>query len=350
MIDIFFHTLITLSEKFQLILSDITVNYERSKHVKFLHHVAQDNLALAISEDLKNHLDFDMFWSPLSKEVWIVLIFLCLAPSILMSAQDSLLNYEKFKLSQFFSRLFEAFAANFGGSFLAKNASRSNQLVIFSYFINGIIVWITYRASVVAVLSHDNLKFPFSDMKSFAQSDYLLLTQANGSVDFRFSKAKQGSIEAEIFKNNMDPERSYHRIGDGLQKILDNPKQAYFYYHISLAMLMGMKRCQYKFAYEIEPPDRLAMVMRPNDPDYESLNQAMIRMDKNGHLVKLRKYHRYHDQYHCKPISNGVKSITLEKLVSIFLFLIGAVIISLIVLGVEIVHAKCKKVSLFFRS
>lgn len=241
-----------LPEKFDLILSDLVVNYERSQHVQFLHHIAQDSLALVISEEKKKHLDFDIYWSPLSKEVWIALIILCFAPSILMSAQDSLLSDEKFKFSTFFSRLLEAFAANFGGSFLAKNASKSNQLIIFSYFINGIIVWIIYRASIVANMSHDHHKKPFSDMKSFSESDFLLLTQKGGSVDYKFSNAKSGSIEEKIFKNNMDPERSYFSPENGLQQVLKEPKQAYFYDKITLARFMGMERCKFEFVFEVK--------------------------------------------------------------------------------------------------
>lgn len=335
-----------LSEDFPLILSDIAVTYERSQHVQFLHHFAQDYLALAISNDLGKILDFKLFWSPLSFEVWIALIILCIFPAILMSAQDALLTKEKFKWFNFLSRMIESFAANFGGNFLAsKSCSNSQQFVIFSYFINGIIIWITYRASIVAVLSVENFQLPFSDLAELSHSDYLLMTLKQSSAAFEFIDSSSGSVERKVFEKNFDAEKSLVKnLEEGVRNL--ESKRALYYYYVQLVKTMRNRKCHFKFVYKKSEPRKIAMVVRKGEPRFKRLNFAMKKMDGSGHLQRIRNKYGYIDQYHCQNNQHSVSSIGLNKLVSIFIYYVGiGIIFSCFVMILEILFKSRIKIA-----
>ena len=332
-----------LDKDFDLILSDLTVNYERSQVVNFMHHFTSDALAIAIKNDLHSYLDFAMFWSPLSLEIWILLILFCIFPPILMSLQDTFLMDEKFKIYRFCSRIFESFSANFGGNFLSKNSNPFNRLVIFSYFINSIVIWITYRASVTAVLSQRKLKVPFSDLEGLANSDFTMMTQPENNIAYMFTKAPFGSLERFIFENNMNQDESFLPIQEGLAKVLENSKFAYYDYHIQMAMLMGNQRCKFKFVSKKFPPDKLAFAMRKKDPKFSKMNAALIKMSENGHLHKLKKFHNIGDELNCQANNPIVSSIGFDKLISIFIFLSASVFLSGFLLLSEMAIFKCTK-------
>ena len=82
-----------------------------------------------------------------------------------MSIQEALMEkHKQYSCYKFISRVFQGFASNFGGNFLSRGIAKSHQMTIFFYFINGIIIWICFRASIIAGLSQKNLKLPFTDL------------------------------------------------------------------------------------------------------------------------------------------------------------------------------------------
>ena len=93
------------------------------------------------------------------------MIVLCILPSFIMSIQEALMErHKQYSCYNFILRVFQGFASNFGGNFLSRGVAKSHQMTIFFYFINGIIIWICFRASIIAGLSQKNLKLPFTDL------------------------------------------------------------------------------------------------------------------------------------------------------------------------------------------
>ena len=94
------------------------------------------------------------------------MVVLCILPPFIMSLQEALMEttYKKYSCYKFISRVFQGFSSNFGGNFLSRGVAKSHQMTIFFYFINGIIIWICFRASIIAGLSQKNLELPFTDL------------------------------------------------------------------------------------------------------------------------------------------------------------------------------------------
>ena len=94
------------------------------------------------------------------------MVVLCILPPFIMSLQEALMEttYKQYFRYKFISRVFQGFSSNFGGNFLSRGVAKSHQMTIFFYFINGIIIWICFRASIIAGLSQKNLELPFTDL------------------------------------------------------------------------------------------------------------------------------------------------------------------------------------------
>ena len=100
------------------------------------------------------------FVKPLTSEVWILLVVLCILPPFIMSIQEALMEtYKKYSCYKFISRVFQGFASNFGGNFLSRGVAKSHQMTIFFYFINGIIsftskIYNSFNAFILKVYQH----------------------------------------------------------------------------------------------------------------------------------------------------------------------------------------------------
>ena len=222
---------ISFSGKFEFILMALTVTVTRAKYVQYMHPVIGDRYSLVIRNNLDAQFDPLMYINPLSLEVWILLFALSILPVFIMTFQEVIITDEKFSLSKFMKRFAQAFSSNFGGNFLSRGVQKSHQMTIFFYFINGIIIWIAFRATIIAGLSNREIKLPFEDLEGLAETDYFLTTTSRyGATGARFHHAKLGTIEEKVYKNNMDEEKSFIGNVKGLEELMSETHRAHFHY------------------------------------------------------------------------------------------------------------------------
>ena len=71
-------------------------------------------------------------------------------------------------------KIWAAFIANFGGnpSKCKIDHITSYKTLLFTFFLDGVIIWICYRAFLFSELSSKINKYPFSDLDTLAKSDY----------------------------------------------------------------------------------------------------------------------------------------------------------------------------------
>ena len=64
---------------------------------------------------------------------------------------------------------------NFGGKPLTSNINHTNnyKTIMFSALLSGLVIWISYRASLTSELSVVFKKYPFNDLDSLSKSNYL---------------------------------------------------------------------------------------------------------------------------------------------------------------------------------
>ena len=67
------------------------------------------------------------------------------------------------------------FISNFGGQpFESKNDGISSyRTILFAFVLEGMVCWMAYNAFLFSVLSTKITKYPFNDLKSFSETDYM---------------------------------------------------------------------------------------------------------------------------------------------------------------------------------
>ena len=80
----------------------------RSKYVDFTYPIISDSYMIVIKNDLNQVYDYTMFYGILNIEVWMALFGLCLLPSLIITTQEILMDYQKFSCRKFIFRLFES--------------------------------------------------------------------------------------------------------------------------------------------------------------------------------------------------------------------------------------------------
>ena len=70
--------------------------------------------------------------------------------------------------------LWTSFIANFSGKPTATmiDKKRSYKAIVFTSLLSGVLIWISYRSMLIAVLSITYKKYPFGDMESFSRTDW----------------------------------------------------------------------------------------------------------------------------------------------------------------------------------
>ena len=80
----------------------------RKKYLDFMNPVITDSYIVVIKNDLDKVNDYTLFYGILNHEVWLVLIILCLLPSIIIAIQELFMETQKFSSRKFMFRLFES--------------------------------------------------------------------------------------------------------------------------------------------------------------------------------------------------------------------------------------------------
>ena len=86
---------------------------------------------------------------------------------------EYLLNFYQTS-SSIFMKTWMSFISNFGGKPKKSQTDHliSYKTILFAFFLDGMIIWICYRAFLTSELSSKLIKYPFNDLNSLAQSDY----------------------------------------------------------------------------------------------------------------------------------------------------------------------------------
>ena len=282
---------------------------------------------IVIKNTVDEEFDYAMFYNPLRPEIWAVLFALCFMPTFIMAFQEYLMHDDKLTLYSFISRIVKALSSNFGGNFLAQGMKSGQQMAIFAYFINGLIVWICFRASITAGLSQKIFQLPFRNLEELINTNYLLSTTTQeGFTGAIFSNAKPGTIEYQVFQNNMNLKESFNGNIKGLKSLNEIPYRAHFHYTQGILQNMGdLNQCDFLVVWKSQVKHNFALALKKNSK-FKGLNQMLLRMDETGELQRLQN--QYFLRFRTCQEGSNWSSVGIEKLASIFIFLLICVILS----------------------
>ena len=151
----------------------IGFNLKRALYIDYLPPPIQQIAAVYTpSLDEKESLDFMLFISPLTINVWIIVCIISILKAVLKSF--IFYYYSSFHISDFCPAIWTSFIAFFGGKPTAKSfdSETAYKIVVFISLFSGSLVWIFYRSYLTSALSITRLELPFTDMKSFSKTNW----------------------------------------------------------------------------------------------------------------------------------------------------------------------------------
>ena len=150
---------------------------ERSMALDILPSIGFRYPELFIKATNTEAINWFIFLKPLSVRIWLIIVPTAIIISGFLTGLDKLFTKDNqmncLKLiADYTGNLWVAVKANFGGtpSFTPENAT--HKTVIFVLLLSGSVIWMAYTASLTSELSVVQLKLPFNDLESLANTDY----------------------------------------------------------------------------------------------------------------------------------------------------------------------------------
>ena len=193
----------------------------------------------------------------------------------------------------------------------------------------------------MARLSQRNPQLPFKDLNEIPNTDYLVTTSPiDWAIGASFSEAMPGTIYHQIFKNNMDIEKSFIGAKQGVKELFEHPLRAHIdYFQIILQNKGTIPDCNLKVAWESSYKLYLSIVMKKAHLHFEPMNMMVKRLEENGILKNMKK-RNFLEVDHCEV--SRFSNVGMEKLISIFTFLGFTCIFSLFIMLSEFIHKGTK--------
>ncbi len=172
-----------LNEDVDFIATSLTQNIPRSRVLDFLHAMGKETQCIYISvKDWEEH-DWFSFFFPLSKAVWMAMLFVILITLIVVRLLQHLRSCEnKAATSKPFHKFllytildfWSLSRAYFGGvPKLHENRTwPSENIILFTTSLAGLLVFISYRSSLTAELAVKRTNLPFDTLDGLYNSDY----------------------------------------------------------------------------------------------------------------------------------------------------------------------------------
>ena len=160
-------------ERADLAVAPLGVVLGRAHYVDFLPPILPHFAGLFVKNlEESENVELDTFIVPFKGELWATIfaltILIAILKLILLKAHVSI------NLNGIFDSVWTSFIAFFGGkpSSSMIESAHSYKITIYVSLLCGLIVWISYRARLTAVLSVSIKTYPFKDLESFSKTDW----------------------------------------------------------------------------------------------------------------------------------------------------------------------------------
>ena len=321
-----------------------TMRQRRMEKVKFLFPFRALTESLIIDNEAQDsHYDWTLFLSLFSPSLWFSIALISVLPSVILAFNDSLSKGQSFILG-LFQRFTASLATTFGGIFQSRNDPHRSTLFV-QYFCFGIVVWITYRASLTSQLSVNIKHAPFEAPEEVLDTNFLLLTaRQENSLGHFFLNAEPRSVEHDLLRSNMDLKYSF--VGsDRALHTLKNSRKPMAVYHYEEEILFKSRIqniCGLRTVWKSKSPMPTSVAFRKDFEHIEKIDNALRYLIESGIFARLlSKYSPSKSFEKCPSQIEGLE-LGYDKLFSIFLFLIALSIAALLCLFIEVI-VKCIK-------
>ena len=245
-----------------------------------------------------------------------------------LSALHDVFVFDKTPLSfKGMARKFVAsFAYYFGGNFLDR---RHRLLILICHLSYGMIIWIFFRGSLTSKLTERAYNYPFVSLEELSRTNYRLLTaRKDTKVANHFLNAIQNSSREKVWLNNMN-HNSFIGLKIAAENIFEDSTTALYYYEMegSYHLAMHNKYCKSLIPWKNDKKLLYSVSVNKNFSYFNSINMLAKRMRQSGMVQKFLFQHGIVPDS-CQEEKNV--EIGYEKVFSLFLILIAAMIISIL--------------------
>ena len=310
---------------FDVILGATLMTEERAQIVKFLYPLLETRTVIFIQNDLRNQNHWFMYFEVFTVEIWASILGMAILPTVLSTLHNRLVLKENPSLIKVAKKYVASLGCFFGGNFLDQ---RNRVLVLICHLSYGMVIWIYYQASLTSKLTERSDKYPFTSLEELSLTDYRLLTGRNTTkIASHFLEALPNSPREKVWKNNMD-EHSFIGMSMAAEKLFEEKFRALYYYELegSYQLAKQNKYCDTLIPWKNDAKILYSVSFNKNFSYLDMINMVAKRMKGSGMIQKL--YARYKIvPVECKMEEENVE-MGYEKVFPLFLFLMGAMIIS----------------------
>lgn len=167
-----------IRQQADLIATSVTLTLERSQVVAFLPAISRETTGIIIKSRDNEVLAWGTYTNPFAKEVWLMILIVPLTVLLMIQwlqrfhyANDKIRAPAWIHIGSDYWTLFCSYFARQHGSLLHDD-KLPMKVVLFTTFLLGNIVYMSYQASLTSELSVRTKRKPFSNLEELLESDY----------------------------------------------------------------------------------------------------------------------------------------------------------------------------------
>ena len=316
---------------------------QRSTIIDYMFPLLQQQQGFAIRNTKSEQLQWWTYTKSFNKELWM-LIFICVMVISLatyfitkISEWTQVTEYpNEFSYSYI---LLISFGSLFGITMEDSHAgslTKAGKISLFIIFLTGSVLFYSYQAALVSHLSVPKSQLPFNTPKELLNTPYRVLTTGNTSYEGQlFLQAEKSSTFGQIFLNKMNEESFVGTKGAVKKLLTESTYQTVFGSRPSILRYAGQLTdpCEVKFVWFSPTLDYMSFAFPQKSEFLPFFNELYSQIRASGHMYHIT---RNFDQYgKGKCYNDQLSGISIQKFISLLMFLAGGIFFSFICLIVE---------------
>ena len=162
--------------KADMIVSHLDITYSRQIVIDFLPQIWNQNGGIYIrKKSLKQGFDFTVFFRPLDKFTWILILVSSIFVSLLIVFSWIILHFNISTIPNPFKVFLVTLKAFFGSAHfdsILTNGMETHKVILFTTLLMGNVVWLTFNGSLLSELIVPKVNKPFHDLHSLLKTNY----------------------------------------------------------------------------------------------------------------------------------------------------------------------------------
>ncbi len=152
-----------------------------------------------------------------------------------------------------------------------------------------------------------------------------------------FVNAKEGSIEETILKERTNPD-SFQTLDDGIEIVATSADRKALFDYETEVLARRKYRCKIALVRtETKITTPIGFALAKNSSFYPFLSLGIIQLLQQGHMSFENLRNDVKQEQGCEPLLKEAKPLSLQKLFTLFLFLIGSSVLSIGIFAIEII-------------